>query len=81
MRQYLGFLKISSAVVKVAAWVFLCLGIIGGVSVLAGQVPGNPRWMGAIILVIYAFSFFFLYLIAKIADILIKIITEIKKEA
>ena len=80
MRQYLGFLRVSSIVVKVAAWVFLCLGVIGGVSVLAGQIPGNPRWMGIILLVIYAFSFFFLYFIAKMADVLIKIINEIKKE-
>lgn len=80
MREHLGFLKTSSAVVKVAAWVFLCLGIIGGASILFGLVPGNPRWMGALILVVYAFFFFFFFLIAKIADLLIKIINEIKKE-
>jgi hypothetical protein len=67
-------------VVKIAAWVFLCLGVIGGISIILGFVPGNPRWMGFIILAIYAFAFFFFYLIAKIADLLIKIINEIKKE-
>ncbi len=80
MREHLGFLKTSSTVVKIAAWIFLFLGVIGGISVLLGMVPGNPRWMGAIILAIYAFFFFFFYLIAKIADLLIKIINEIKKE-
>lgn len=30
MREHLGFLKTSSAVVKIAAWIFLLLGIIGG---------------------------------------------------
>lgn len=80
MREHLGFLKTSSAVVKTAAWVFLFLGVIGGISILLGLVPGNPRWMGAIVLVIYAFFFFFFFLIAKIADLLIKIINEIKKE-
>ena len=80
MREHLGFLKVSSAVVKVAAWIFLFLGIIGGVSIILGLVPGNPRWMGTLILVIYAFFFFFFYLIAKMADLLIKIINEIKKE-
>ena len=80
MREHLGFLKISSAVVKIAAWIFLFLGVIGGVSILFGLVPQNPRWMGLIVLTIYAFSFFFFYLIAKIADLLIKIINEIKKE-
>ena len=80
MREHLGFLKTSSAVVKVAAWIFLFLGIIGGISIILGYVPGNPRWMGFIVLVIYAFLFFFFYLIAKIADLLIKIINEIKRE-
>lgn len=80
MREHLGFLKVSSAVVKIAAWIFLFLGLIGGISIISGLVPGNPRWMGFIILAIYAFSFFFFYLIAKIADLLIKIINEIKKE-
>lgn len=80
MREHLGFLKISSVVVKIASWIFLFLGILGGVSIILGLVPGNPRWSGIIILAVYAFAFFFFYLIAKIADLLIKIINEIKKE-
>ncbi|MCX5706999.1 MAG: hypothetical protein NTW13_05025 [Candidatus Omnitrophica bacterium] len=80
MREHLGFLKVSSIAVKIAAWLFLVLGAIGGISIILGLVPGNPRWMGAIILAIYAFFFFFFFLIAKIADLLIKIINEIKKE-
>ncbi len=80
MREHLGFLKTSSLVVKVAAWIFLFLGIMGGVSVLLGLVPGNPRWMGIAVLAMYVFFFFFFYLIAKIADLLIKIINEVKKE-
>jgi hypothetical protein len=80
MREHLGFLKVSSAVVKVAAWIFLFLGLLGGVSLLLGAVPGNPRWMGIIILVFYVFIFFFLFFTAKIADFLVKIINEIKAE-
>ncbi len=80
MREHLGFLRTSSAAVKIAAWIFLLLGLIGGVSVILGLVPGQPRWTGFVILAIYAFSFFFFYLIAKIADLLVKIINEIKKE-
>lgn len=80
MREHLGFLKTSGAVVKIAAWIFLLLGIVGGVSIVLGLVPNNPRWMGIVVLAIYAFLFFFLFLIAKIADLLIKIINEIKKE-
>ncbi|MDD5771757.1 MAG: hypothetical protein PHO81_05940 [Candidatus Omnitrophica bacterium] len=78
MREHLGFLKVSSAVVKVAAWIFLFLGLLGGVSLLTGTVPGNSRWMGAVVLAFYVFVFFFLFLTAKIADLLVKIINEIK---
>lgn len=80
MREHLGFLKTSSVIVKIAAWIFLIVGIIGGISMFLGLVPGNPRWMGIVVLAVYSFSFFFFYLIAKIADLLIKIINEIKKE-
>lgn len=80
MQEHLGFLKVSSAVVKVAAWIFLLFGLLGGVSVVSGKVPGISPWMGAFILVVYVFFFFFFYLIAKIADLLIKIIHEIKNK-
>ena len=84
MREHLGFLKTSSTVVKIAAWILLILGTIGGLAILFGFGSatglGYPRWMGLVVLATYAFSFFFLFLIAKIADLLIKIINEIKKE-
>ena len=80
MREHLGFLKTSSAVVKVAAWIFLLLGIVGGISMILGYVPGNPRWIGFVVLAVYAFFFFFFYFFAKIADLVIKIISELKKE-
>ncbi len=75
MREQLGFLKVSSVVVKITAWIFLSLGILGGSSLLSGMVPGNPRWMGLIIFGIYAFLFFFLFLVAKITDLLVKVIS------
>jgi hypothetical protein len=77
MREHLGFLKASSAVVKIAAWIFLFLGLVGGSSIFLRLVPGYPRWMGLMVLAVYAFLFFFFYLIAKIADLLIKIISAI----
>ncbi|MDD4953379.1 MAG: hypothetical protein PHG40_00545 [Candidatus Omnitrophica bacterium] len=80
MREHLGFLKTSSAVVKIAAWIFLFMGILGGVSVILGKVPGYNPAVGYVVLAGYIFAFFFFYLIAKIADLLIKIINEIKKE-
>jgi hypothetical protein len=82
MHEHLGFLRVSSIIVKVAAWLFLGLGLLGGTAVLVGAVPNYPRWMGLLVLAIYVFFFFFFYIIAKIADLLIKIIqaiNEIKK--
>ncbi len=80
MRQHLGFLRTSSAVVKIAAWIFLLLGLVGGSAIALGFVAEYPRWAAAVIIPLYAFFFFFLYLIAKIADLLITIINDIHKE-
>lgn len=80
MREHLGFLKVSSAVVKIAAWIFLFLGGISGIAIILRRVPGYSVWVGVGTLVVYIFFFFLFYLIAKIADLLIRIINEIKKE-
>ena len=80
MREHLGFLKASSTVVKIAAWIFLFFGILGGLSMIFRAGQGGSRLVGAVVLVGYTFFFFFLYLIAKIADLLVRIINEIKKE-
>ncbi len=80
MHKDLGFLKVSSAMVKIAAWIFLFLGLLGGVSLLFGVVPGTPRWMGIIILGFYVFIFLFLFFTAKIAELLVKVINAIKLE-
>lgn len=80
MQEHLGFLRVSSVVVKVAAWIFLGLGILGGGAVLFGVLPDTPRWMGLFILALYVFLFFFLSLIAKIADLMADIIIEVKRE-
>ena len=80
MHEHLGFLKVSSVVVKVAAWFFLCLSILASVSLLFGIVPVDARWMGIIISVGYVFMFFFFFLIARMADLLVKISNDLKKE-
>ncbi len=80
MREHLGFLHASSTIVKIAAWIFLFLGIISGIGILSGRVPGKTTIDGVIILITFIFFFFFFYIIAKIAELLIKIINEIKKE-
>lgn len=64
------FLKASSAVVKIAAWFFLFLGILGAATMFFGPAQATPRWAGFIILAVYIFGFFFLRLVAKLADIL-----------
>jgi hypothetical protein len=80
MREHLGFLKTSSAVVKVAAWIFLFLGVIGSIYIFLGRVAGKSILDGVINLTASIFFFFLFFLIAKIADLLISIINEIKKE-
>jgi len=78
MREDLRFLKISSAILKVAAWIFLFLGLSGGLSLLLGRVPEYPRWLGIILAAAYAFVFFVLYIIAKVAELLIKIMDRLQ---
>jgi len=80
MREHLEFLHISSIAVKIAAWIFLFLGVLGGISIMLGLVSGYPRWTGAVILAVYAFLFFLFYTIAKMAELMVKIINEIKKK-
>ncbi len=80
MREHLGFLKTSSAVVKVAAWIFLLFGVFSFISLFIGRTSGYPRLVLVFGSAIYVFFFFLFFLIAKIADLLVKIINEIKKE-
>jgi hypothetical protein len=68
MAHHAGFLKVSSLAVKIAAWIFLLLGLLGGIPLVLGRVPDKPRLFGVIVFLMYGFLFFFLYFIAKIAD-------------
>lgn len=77
MREHLGFLKTSSAVVKIAAWIFLFLGIFSGIFMFSGRVTGKSPVDGLVNLLVAVFFFFLFYIIAKIADLLVKIIHEI----
>ncbi|MFH1458428.1 MAG: hypothetical protein ABIG31_04595 [Candidatus Omnitrophota bacterium] len=77
MREHLGFLKTSSAVVKVAAWIFLFFGIFGSIYIFLGKVMGKSAVDGLVNLMVAVFFFFLFYIIAKIADLLVKIIHEI----
>lgn len=77
MREHLGFLKTSSGVVKIAAWIFLFIGVVGSIYIILGRIPGKSTLEGLVNLAMSAFFFFFFYIIAKMADLLIKIIQEI----
>ena len=77
MREHLVFLETSSAAIKLAAWIFLFLGVGSMLLFISGRMPGKTVQDALINLVVSVFFFFFLYLIAKIADLLIKIINEI----
>jgi len=79
MREHLEFLKVSSAAVKGAAWIFLFWGLFAGIATFMGFVPGYARWSGLMIFGLHALAFFLLYLIAKMAELLSKIINEIHK--
>ncbi|MCX5693750.1 MAG: hypothetical protein NT014_01250 [Candidatus Omnitrophica bacterium] len=80
MQKYLFFLKCSSVVIKVAAWIFLFFGAMGSVPLFLGKFPDSPRWMGLVILAVYLFIFFVFFLIAKMADILVEIIDTTGKD-
>ena len=80
MREHLGFLKVSSAVVKIAAWVFLFMGIIGSVAIFMGRMPGKTPSDAILNLTAGVLLFFLFYIIAKMAELIAKIINEIKKE-
>ncbi len=77
MREYLGFLKVTSVILKTLAWVFLALGFISGTSILFGFLREYPRMMGLAMIIGYAFPFFIFIVIAKIEDVLIRIIETI----
>jgi ABC-type spermidine/putrescine transport system permease subunit I len=80
MRKHILFLKCSSVTVKIVAWIFLLLGILGAVSLFSGSLTNQPRWMGVVVLVFYSFMFFIFILIAKMADILVKLINAAEAE-
>jgi hypothetical protein len=64
------FLAVSSAMLKIYAWIVLISALLIAVALGFGAIPSVPRWMGFIVLVAYALIFLFLYTIALIADIL-----------
>jgi hypothetical protein len=71
MAHHIKFLKVSSVAVKIAAWAFLLLGLLGAAPLILGRIPERPRLLGVVILLMYGFIFFFLYFVAKIADTLV----------
>jgi hypothetical protein len=76
MTRKARFLKTSSLAVKIAAWTFLLLGLLGGIPLVLGRVPDRPRLLGAIILAMYGFLFFFLYFVSTIADMVVDLDTR-----
>jgi len=71
------FYKLSSRLVKIAAWTFLLFGISHGVGLFF---VGQARWLGVPMIVLYAFGVFLIYLVAMIADLLLEIWQFLKKE-
>ena len=75
-----GFLRLSSRLLKIAAWTFLLLGILSGIGTLFGAAQNIPRWMWIFIILVYVFGFFVVYVIAMIADLLLEMWQFLKKE-
>jgi len=78
MRKYIGFLKISSIVVKILAWIFLCLGILTGVFVFYRPPPGYTWISGAFAFGVYSFIAFLFYLLGTLLSVVAKIINKIE---
>ncbi len=76
MNENTRFLKTSSAILKVAAWIFLFFGLSGGLSVFLGRMPEFPRWAGIVLAGIYSFVFFVLYVIVRLVELLLEIINK-----
>ncbi|MCX5715234.1 MAG: hypothetical protein NT033_10675 [Candidatus Omnitrophica bacterium] len=75
------FLRVSSSVIKIAAWIFLLLGLVSSTLIMLGLAGQElPRLMGPVVLLIYVLVFFFLHLVAGIADLLLKLSEQCKKE-
>mgnify|MGYP001609672976 FL=1 len=75
-----GFLRLSSRLLKIAAWTFLLLGILSGIGTILGAAQNIPRWMGIFIILVYVFGFFVVYVIAMMADLLLEMWQFLKKE-
>ena len=75
-----GFIKISSRLIKIAAWTFLLLGVTSGMATLIAPSGNTPRWMGVYFILIYGFGFLLIYFITSIGDLLLEIWQFLKKE-
>ncbi|MBU1124511.1 MAG: hypothetical protein KKC84_00620 [Candidatus Omnitrophica bacterium] len=75
------FLKISSVITKIAAWIFLLFGIFSAVSMaMNSQMPINLRVVTALIFSINSFFiFFFLWFVTKIADAVVNLLQKESK--
>jgi uncharacterized RDD family membrane protein YckC len=75
MQQHITFLKVSSVIVKISAWIILFLGVIVAISSFSGIMGSElPRWVGLIVMAVYTFASFILFLISKITEILVDIV-------
>ena len=75
-----GFIKISSRLIKIAAWTFLLLGLTNGIATLIAPSGNIPRWFGVCFILICAFGFLLIYFITSIGDLLLEIWQFLKKE-
>ncbi|TRZ95600.1 hypothetical protein D4R78_02970 [bacterium] len=79
MQEHMKFLKVSGMVMKIISWVILALSILAAVFIFMGKIPGGSRLSGLIVLLQGSFSFFFIYLIGRIASAVALLIKESSK--
>ena len=75
-----GLLKISSRLLKIAAWTFLLFGGIQAIAIFIRLDKNIPLGMGFVWCIISASIFCLFYLITLMADLLLEIWQFLKKE-
>lgn len=75
-----GFLKMSSRLVKIAAWTFFIFGLIQAVAIFARIDKNISVGVGFVWLILCAAIFFLFNLVGLMADLLLEIWQFLRKE-
>lgn len=79
-KRNLEFLRISSRLIKIAAWTFLLFGVLQAAAIFLKLDKSVSIGIGFVWLIVYACIFLFFYHVASMADLLLEIWQFLKKE-